>query len=819
MKNNTLGKIEMLTAKLPKEEHNWSHDVNTTCDFGSVHPVECKYSPAGTKHVISTEEKIYLAPVVAHTFGRLSAKLYHQFVSYSDLFPNFFKSLMSQEAYASAVAGRIRPINDVTIPVKLLSSFMLFGSKLSIWFGGYTEKSTSSNPDPVTTPDARVTALHKLTAGGSNFWMYTALYDYRNGFFANNGSSTNSLQGKNNVFFSVTGSNNAASWADPALNAFGCKTPAAADTGSGTLLFNPNTFFNIDDDNKTLIPLGNPSFDSLCCDSFYGTNINYARNIQAYGYDDTFYNPEESQAVVTREVVLPYTDSGITKYRNYRLYFCFHLSDFGKRYKKFLEGCGIRPSFVDAGRAPVAPLLASYKAYYDLFSVNLYDHFEDSVLGYACQQIDQGAVFNASGDVTGFCETVGSSTWMAQVLAQFGQSFYTDEQDYFSAHIRNTGVSPSTPLSNNQFIDVGTGGYYGDGTPVVHVPSIDDASTSGTNPLNAHAAINDVRHGQLDSEYLKILYRWVNRNTVLGQRVADLLRAQGLGDYVDNCKSNFVGYQEAPIIFDDVISASDTYSESTSEGSLLGQRGAKAIGYNDGKKVFTFENNDIGFMVSLLVIVPKSGYGQGDDMANRLLVGKNQHYLPDFDALGYEATPMLALAAPLKDDGTARSLGSTKTFGLIPRMSRFKINPNKMMGDFTCPGLNKDILPYTFDKYMPVNEIQCRNDSHVDAAGRTADLFMPLYFDDVPTCGPIWRYIGKNPAVENFTRIFANRGDATKLSSYMVGNSWSEFITSDKDNFIVQMIVNYRAYAPMKSLEKSFETDDEGKTNTAMEKA
>lgn len=818
MKNNTLGKIEMMTAKLPKEEHNWSHDVNTTCDFGSVHPVECKYSPAGTKHVISTEEKIYLAPVVAHTFGRLSAKLYHQFVPYSDLFPNWFKSLMSQEAYASAISGRIRPINDVAVSVKLLSSFMLFGAKLSIWYGGYTEKSTSANPDPVTTPDTKVYALYKNNAaGGTTNWMYTALNTHANGFWSRSGGYGNNLQGKNNAFFSCTGGNRTADFADPALNAFGCKAPAAADTGDGCVLFNANTFFNIKDDNRVLIPIGNPSFESFAVDSFYGTNINYARNIQAYGFDDKFYNPEESDVVITREVVLPYTDSGTTKYRNYRFYFCFHLSDFGKRYKKFLEGCGIRPCFVDNGVAPVAPLLAAYKAYYDLFSINLYDHFEDSILGYACQQIDQGAVFGTNGN--DFCQTCDTNMWLAQVFAQFGQSFYTDEQDYFSAHIRNTGVSPSTPLSNNQFIDVGTGGYYGDGTPVVHVSSIDDTATTGTNPLNAHAAINDVRHGQLDSEYLKILYRWVNRNTVLGQRVADLLRAQGLGDYVDNCKSNFVGYQEAPIIFEDVISASDTYNESTDEGSLLGQRGAKAIGYNDGKKVFTFENNDIGFMVSLLVIVPKAGYGQGDDMANRLLIGKNQHYLPDFDALGYEATQMLALAAPLKDDGTARSLGHSKTFGLIPRMSRFKVNPNKMMGDFTCSGSNKGILPYTFDKYMPVNEMQCRNDSHVDSAGRSADVFMPLYYDDVPTCGPIWRFLGKNPAVENFTRIFANRGYATKLSSYMVGNSWSEFITSDKDNFIVQMIVNYRAYAPMKSLEKSFETDDDGKTNTAMEKA
>lgn len=55
MNNNKIGSIAVKTAARPRARFNFSHDVNTTSDFGFVQPLMCKMLVPGSKTTLGTE--------------------------------------------------------------------------------------------------------------------------------------------------------------------------------------------------------------------------------------------------------------------------------------------------------------------------------------------------------------------------------------------------------------------------------------------------------------------------------------------------------------------------------------------------------------------------------------------------------------------------------------------------------------------------------------------------------------------------------------------------------------------------------------------
>ena len=88
MKTNKLDAIKVQKSGHPRAKFNLSHDVNTTCGFGEIQPLMCRFSVPGTKHVLDIESLVRCAPMPAPTFGRVSYKTWSSFVNLSSLFPN-----------------------------------------------------------------------------------------------------------------------------------------------------------------------------------------------------------------------------------------------------------------------------------------------------------------------------------------------------------------------------------------------------------------------------------------------------------------------------------------------------------------------------------------------------------------------------------------------------------------------------------------------------------------------------------------------------------------------------------------------------------
>lgn len=485
-----------------------------------------------------------------------------------------------------------------------------------------------------------------------------------------------------------------------------------------------------------------------------------------------------------------------------------NLSGFGKRIRKFLIGSGYQISLNSTRSVSLLPLFASYKAYFDLFNLPQWSNYEDT---YLKKLVSNLITANLSTDIC-----YSSTNWNAFTLfmGDVGSCWYTAPQEFISAHQQNVKNSPDS-FGVSSFLSVGQNTSLNSPTsPNVTTHNVGETDTF----KDPDARINNTVHGQLDSELLKRLYKWCNRNSVIGKRVADLLRAQGFQDYVDTCKSNYIGSFDIPIRINDVVSQADTFTSGT-DGKLLGEYGGRGIGYNETKKPLVYETKELGFWVTLAVVVPDSGYGQAIDPSILVNV-KEDFYNPEFDGLGMELSPKLLVCAqedytvPSGELSTQGSLDDS--FGFVPRYSRHKVINNKLNGDISLRSMRSYYPPYTLDKLIYLNEIEAGSGAVSSGVGFVRNYnvnnFGPA---QLPIAGNVWRYPTRYGWLGNLHRIFADVGVNDKNPTYFNYGIFAEVSNPSNDNFITQTVFNVRYYAPMLKIEDSYETNEEGNEGNA----
>lgn len=748
MQNNTISKIQMKSSDNKKARFNWSHDVNTSAGMGDLQPVICKLMMPKSSATVSAKNLIRLAPMVAPAFARLKYKMLHEFVAFSDLTENF-PHLLAQTAVARGAS-----VYDITqiphIYLGQLSYLVLIGAWCSIY------------EQDANTPAKKT--IKRATAGDTT--ALTACTAYFDTLFGNN----TMIQ----------------------FNRYTPDFPGFTGTTMSMKQFCGQYFGN--DMNKTCldIPIANSTKPT-----FFDTS--------------EYYHPNADPSAITAPVPNdPYVDLNEADYlldveiEGHNLTFAFRLSDFGKRIRKILIGCGYQIDFQSKSKVSLMPLFATYKAYYDMFGLQLYENYYQTNLYKLLTYCD----FN---NVVDFSTLFTNSLWVNFVV-DLGNMWMTNQQDFVSAHIESTAVSPEFGLSR-QFIDV-------DGT--ANITEVDSrAENSGMSlSVNGHAFIDAVKHGHLDSEYLKRLYMCTNRNTIAGREVEKLLRAQGLGDFVDNCKSRFIGSQDTFIDVSDVVSQADTLKDGT--GSLLGEYAGLGVGENfmKGKapKNFKYQTEEYGYWICLASIVPEAGYSQAVD-GTLFAIDKMSLYNPEFDGLGYEASRKSQVVGAqnwCKPTEATEANRLDATFGFVPRYTSLKVVTSKLNGNFSLRSTRASFLPYTGDKFIDVGEKQVKNIGVSDTSRvySVYELLTPLR---VPVASNVYRYISRYAFLGNFNRIFANVGrDFTNMHEFFDAlqddallRARFEYLVRIDDNFLIHNVINMQCFAPMKPIERSFETFDE----------
>lgn len=806
MKNNTIGKVELSTALdgRKKSHFNLSHDVSTTCGFGEVQPILYRHLRPNESFNVDFSSLIRLAPMVAPTWSRLYFKHWTQFVPMSDIFPNY-ASLLSQQAISrgtNSVVTQKLP----SISIAALSSLILTGAFVTIYESNWMTDETTGEKQLVAnlykSPSYDANDLSKFPQVG------TAEYKFMNAVKNQSGSVGTSRQ-----------------------QSYGFSSSAKVFGMLRGLFVAGKSAENHSDDRtgNDMMPLANPALGSFF----------------AFPQSAVFpYEPvtlEGADLIITKPFYRVDTTSAQPIFEDTYITFAVRLSDFGLRLRKILLGLGYAINFDSKQQVSILPLLAYYKAYFDVFGLTLYQHWETTncykfiswltnfnlyAKKYSgspslCENYLEGLLFSLRF-VVSECSSpsFGSSSpdfLFHSFITDLANCFATAEQDIVSSHIAKTAISPELDMAK-EFIDVSTG----------VIDDYDVQNSSGG--TNGHAYIKNVIHGELDSEYLKRLYKWTNRNTIAGQRIAELLRAQGFGQYVDDEKSNFIGYGEEEVDVVDVVSTSDTFNQANSQGAQLGQYGGRGIKAFSSKKN-NFETSEDGFVITLCSFVPNSGYCQALDL-DHICLDKNDMYQAEFDGLGYEANPVSMVVAD-RNVTILSSIGTPdqtvdKVFGFAPRYTRFKMANNVLNGEYSLRSTRDRYLPYTLDKFIDLGEpeiIEEQMDSQISAG--MAILTPRFEVSQLPTASPAWRYVSRYPWLSNFNRIFTATGE--EMSQYMftqysgMQNDVSaafDIFSRQPDNFMVQMYVNFHLFSPMLPISKSYETlDENGNGNMEITKA
>lgn len=775
MRTKELNKISLERVKRPRSRFDLSFDSNTSAGWGDLQPVVSRLLVPNSKTKLSLDSLVRMAPLVRPAFARVKAKFWSAFVGMSELTQNF-SALLAHQTISRGDSTFI-PSEVPNMALNDLSMFVLMGARMSIW---EVYDNFQPNQSYVSYKLRHVTQNFDYVSDEVTKWVQQTAWRPR--------TSDNQLLTK--LSKALGGYNGA--WFD------------------FNQIYNPTSVPGM-----SWFPIEN-----LTASSFFDYG-SLSDNVWTSNND--YVSLESADYVIERTLMI--------NNKPHYLAFAFRLSEFGKRLRKILIGLGYQPNFNSDTRVSLMPLFAYYKAYFDIFGLTLYNKWETTNAYKTLYRYDlsNNPIYDIFINGTSF-EDSSINKKMLDFLGFFsdlGQTWVTRDADWVSAHTETQTIAN----------DVGAAGILNDFEASLTKDSVvsDHVSSSLVN-AGEHAYISTPQHGQLDSEYLKSLYRVINQNSVVGQKIAELLRNQGLGDFVDNCESSFIGYREYDCKISDITSTSDTFSSSDSLGAVLGEQGGKSVTYNSVKPL-TYENREFGYWITFMAIVPESGYCQSLDAANVKSIGKLDFYHPEYDGMGKRITPFDEIVAQAdwtnNPETNVPAVGTDfkRGFGFIPQFTQYKVKNNVMNGDMSIRGVRNTYLQFTGDKFIEVGERKVL-DSMDTTTNRLSKAYLVTPPSQLPIAGNAWRYPARYQFLGNFDRLFYNNNEADKFNNAItlaMANSQSnlgfitwEMIRKTYDNFVVHNICDFVTYAPMLPLEDSFETKDEGNkghTNSEVRKA
>lgn len=823
MKTSNISNIKASTPNGKKSKFNLSHDNNTTYDWGSVQPLMSKMMLPDSSINVNMEQLTRLAPMVVPTFGRVKMKNIAHFIPMQEIFPNW-DAMMSQTKVSrsasnnGATVNTYVPKNVPNICNNVLAAFCLAGAKVNLYWSGdvgtdsenrwFCTKNqgtfASASPNSTMTLACRnllynimdIQAVASPTTTTLTNWNYTG-YDYWVRRLVRHKNNTpvlnNSSTGGANLLHLPTIS----TCAPQAL-------PNANNNGYTHSANNEDRLAGIGGTNVNLGPI-----------TFDGADIiwEYAG---ASGAGIT-----SAERAVTNDSS-PVAGLNNSEFDGKKIRLVFKLSSFGKRLRKILIGLGYDVNLANDDKVSILPLVAFYKAWWDTYAPERYKNFYET----ACWKLINASMMNAQ--YTNFDTIMNNSTgsfirdFFIQFMVDLGTCFATERIDAISAATDNYYVGTNTtfdsPISgrtdiaysiNNTINEllknmetlVGST-YYG------QTGSINTQSETGNgyNPTSQYNMIDlsfdgsaqDLTQPQIDA--LKKAYIMLNKSSVAGMKVEEILRALGFGDYVEECKGKFINAN------DNAIKISDVVATAATDDAKLGQYGGRGLGV--GNFQFSFKTNRHGYMIILSAIVPESGYINAPAHENEAISFETM-YNPEFDGLAYEAIQKKNLVgSPLINDATYAD-----TFGFLPTYSQWKFMTNKANGDFSLNSMKTSLTPYTLDKYIPVADANVYNSRIISGGtndGTTEIDCAPSFkYSDLPNAGEDYRYVNKFPWNGNYNRIFADVDDGYEWSVFSKNNNQFLYNSFEYDNFLVHNVFDIAYWAPMKSIEESYGTYDE----------
>lgn len=478
---------------------------------------------------------------------------------------------------------------------------------------------------------------------------------------------------------------------------------------------------------------------------------------------------------------------------NHKYMFCFRFSDELKRLRKVIVGLGYDINLTSDSSISFAPLLAFYKSYYNLFGLTRDLPFETTNC-FSLIKLIEDYTFDFTH--TRFVQQNTSQDFvkLKNFLSDCSNLWYTSANSYIAAHRDN--LVNNTPLRGLDLLPKQIGSF---------VPS---GSTSQTDPPSVPSldADNIPYLTQLSLDVLKRLTQFVNKDSAIGKRMSDWVRVHYGADVSNSLfEDSFrINQWSTAVDIDDVFSTSDTADiGKDNKGDFLGSYAGKGSGFSSNGFSFTAPVHGYCFVLSTLV--PITNTFQGTD-PTLLGVDLDTFPQPEYDALGFEATPRSVFFG---DNSVCIDTHkkSSDTFGFVPRYTGFKVKKNIVNGDMDLGYFKTDLHPYFNDRLF------YNSSFGLSLNGNTNVILTNVSTDNCPNASTEYQKLCRYAFMGDFNRLFYNSGS--------VFNDALTYIRDipHSDNFIVQTVFDVRVSNFLKPVQNSYDTfdDDVDNNNTSVE--
>lgn len=809
MKSSSLKNIKASIPSKKKAKFDLSHDVNTTYDWGSVQPLFNQLMLPDSSININMEQLTRLAPMVVPTFGRVKMKNISHFVPIKEIFPNWEYFLAKQQVSRPGSSGTVSTFVPHVLPHinnSILTMFALAGAKFNWYVSGATNQPGTNNV---------------------NTWR-----DYQNvGSFTGIDGDQAAITAGRIMLNHLLHLTNAQQYQSYTLSSINYDGPIAdfrlLTTGSqadGTALtsgirFNSETFSNL------------PAISTIAPWPFNDVNTEtHSANAEQSAYDslkpietitmdgaDLIWESDVIDSNKRADANSIWNGMNTTFFDGCKIRICFKLSSFGKRLRKALIGLGYNFSLTDSTEVSILPLLAYFKAYWDSYAPERDRNFYMTDAWKIIQFCEDS---NANCDLTSIL--TGNTTKTQEIVSiikrfifEVGTTFATEKVNAISAATDEMFMQGENSYGVYDIINEVMTEYnrtFSLQNEDMDISQYPEIRTFDIEPVLRNAPASQfTRLSQPALDVLKKAYIYVNKYSVAGKQIEEILRMNGLGNYVEECKGKFITADETTIKISDVVATAQTNADDAADRVELGQYGGRGLGIGNGQ--ISFNTDKHGYFIVLSSIVPEAGYVNAPDMTNEA-IEFGDFYQPEFDGINYEAVAKKqVIGSPLvntKGDDTMN-----QTFGLLPTYSNWKFRSNKANGDFSLNSQAKSLTPYTLDKYIPVDTVNVRGvypNSDPQLHENFTYVSPTFTYNDLPNAGEEYRYINKMAWNGNYNRIFKNMNDGVDWVNFSLNNNAYLYNSYEYDNFLVHNVFNVAYWAPMKSIEDSYSTYDEDDT-------
>lgn len=453
---------------------------------------------------------------------------------------------------------------------------------------------------------------------------------------------------------------------------------------------------------------------------------------------------------------------------------CYNFNGALKRLRTIFMGLGYSFNPYDDQKVTPFKALAFFKAYYALFGVNREKNFYNTYCYKLVKALSETTDLDLDDAVNSI---IVAALWINFVRLELSNCTYTCPVDYFSAADTVTARGASSQTSISSELRAGNGFSFNMGATTLADATVTTTGGGVENPSQGNP---------LAQQIASRLLRFVNKNSVIGRKISDILRVRyGVSDLHNQTHESIIRVGASSTDIEIAAIYNNTDTEDLPLGAYAGAGMSSKSSANS--KSFTFETSEFGCLLTLTAVVPKMGYWQG--MLRENSDGVNDYtefYQPEFDALGWQSVRYNELVADKQTKNHFEDNPVVGTdlgiWGYLPRMSHLKTSFNRCLGDISIPHMQDSMLPYTLDRFF-------KNKKPSDSVDKAFEV----------------EYSTPLPVNEAQSFRSGTQGDTNRIFTDM---------SPTDDHVIMQIFFDVKMSAPMKSIATSFDTWDENSSSS-----